>query len=86
MVAEIAMKSMAYEAVSPITAAVVLSSNGCCFDIGMTVLAALGRFEQTHEPYCGSTNSLSAGATAAVIGRTSGKKTNSNVLGVNTRS
>jgi ADP-ribosyl-[dinitrogen reductase] hydrolase len=38
-----------------------LSSNGRCFDIGMTVLVALRRFEQTHEPYCGSTDPLSAG-------------------------
>jgi ADP-ribosyl-[dinitrogen reductase] hydrolase len=38
-----------------------LSSNGRCFDIGTTVLAALRRFEQTHEPYCGSTDPMSAG-------------------------
>src|SRR5436309_15906657 len=31
-----------------------LSSNGRCFDIGNTVRAALRRFEQTGEPYCGS--------------------------------
>lgn len=38
-----------------------LSSNGRCFDIGMTVRAALRRFEQTHEPYCGATDPMSAG-------------------------
>ncbi|MGH8065589.1 MAG: ADP-ribosylglycohydrolase family protein [Candidatus Entotheonellia bacterium] len=38
-----------------------LSSNGRCFDIGNTVRAALQRFEQTHEPYCGSTDPMSAG-------------------------
>jgi ADP-ribosylglycohydrolase len=38
-----------------------LSSNGRCFDIGTTVLAALRRFEQTHEPCCGSTDPMSAG-------------------------
>jgi ADP-ribosyl-[dinitrogen reductase] hydrolase len=38
-----------------------LSSNGRCFDIGTTVRAALWRFEQTHEPYCGAPDPLSAG-------------------------
>jgi ADP-ribosyl-[dinitrogen reductase] hydrolase len=38
-----------------------LSSNGRCVDIGTTVLAALRRFEQTHGPYCGSMDPLSAG-------------------------
>jgi ADP-ribosylglycohydrolase len=38
-----------------------LSSNSRCFDIGTTVQAALRRFEQTHEPYCGSTDPMSAG-------------------------
>ena len=30
-----------------------LSSNGRCFDIGITTCAALHRFERTHEPYPG---------------------------------
>jgi ADP-ribosyl-[dinitrogen reductase] hydrolase len=38
-----------------------LSSRGRCFDIGNTVAAALRRFEQTGEPYCGSTDPNSAG-------------------------
>ncbi len=38
-----------------------LSSTGRCFDIGNTVRAALHRFEQTGEPYCGSTDPMSAG-------------------------
>jgi ADP-ribosylglycohydrolase len=38
-----------------------LSSNGRCFDIGMTVASALRRFEQTGEPFCGSTDPYSAG-------------------------
>jgi ADP-ribosyl-[dinitrogen reductase] hydrolase len=38
-----------------------LSSNGRCFDIGTTVRAALRRFEQPHEPYCGPTDPMSAG-------------------------
>jgi ADP-ribosylglycohydrolase len=38
-----------------------LSSTGQCFDIGNTVRAALMRFEQTGEPFCGSTNPRSAG-------------------------
>lgn len=38
-----------------------LSSTGECFDIGGTVKSALLRFEKTREPYCGSTDSYSAG-------------------------
>jgi ADP-ribosylglycohydrolase len=38
-----------------------LSSNGRCFDIGVTTSEALSRFEQTAEPYPGSTDPLSAG-------------------------
>ena len=38
-----------------------LSSTGRCFDIGNTVRTALLRFEQTGEPYCGSTHPRSAG-------------------------
>jgi ADP-ribosyl-[dinitrogen reductase] hydrolase len=38
-----------------------LSSRGHCFDIGMTVASALRRFEETGEPYCGSTAPHSAG-------------------------
>jgi len=38
-----------------------LSSTGDCFDIGGTVKSALLRFEKTREPYCGSTDSYSAG-------------------------
>ncbi len=38
-----------------------LSSTGSCFDIGNTVRDALERFEWTREPYCGSTDSWSAG-------------------------
>jgi ADP-ribosyl-[dinitrogen reductase] hydrolase len=38
-----------------------LSSNGRRFDIGTTVVEALRQFEQTHEPYCGSTDPMSAG-------------------------
>jgi ADP-ribosylglycohydrolase len=38
-----------------------LSSTGRCFDIGNTVRGALLRFERTHEPYCGSTDSMAAG-------------------------
>ena len=37
------------------------SSNGTCFDIGITVSQALRRFEETREPYCGSTDPYSAG-------------------------
>ena len=38
-----------------------LSSTGKCFDIGGTVRSALAKFEKTHEPYCGATDSNSAG-------------------------
>src|SRR5579862_8164738 len=38
-----------------------LSSNGCVFDIGNTVRAALGKFAETQAPYCGSTDPFSAG-------------------------
>jgi ADP-ribosyl-[dinitrogen reductase] hydrolase len=38
-----------------------LASNGVCFDIGITVRAALGRFERTHEAYPGLTSPYSAG-------------------------
>lgn len=37
------------------------SSTGRCFDIGNTVRAALHLFEQTRQPYCGSTNPNAAG-------------------------
>ena len=38
-----------------------LSSTGECFDIGGTTREALVRFERTGEPYCGPTDSRSAG-------------------------
>ncbi|MDP2948902.1 MAG: ADP-ribosylglycohydrolase family protein [Chloroflexota bacterium] len=38
-----------------------LSSTGRCFDIGSTVRTALLRFEKTRDPYCGSTDPMSAG-------------------------
>ena len=38
-----------------------LSSRETAFGIGMTVLQALQRFEQTHESYCGSTDPMMAG-------------------------
>lgn len=38
-----------------------LSSNGECFDIGMTVNSALNRFQQTGDPFAGSTDPHSAG-------------------------
>lgn len=38
-----------------------LSSNGRCFDIGITVSEALRRFEQTGEAYCGSEDPYKAG-------------------------
>lgn len=37
------------------------SSTGRCFDIGNTVRSALVRFEETGEPWCGSTHPQSAG-------------------------
>ena len=38
-----------------------LSSNGDCFDIGDTVRGSLKRFEETGDPYSGSTDTMSAG-------------------------
>jgi ADP-ribosylglycohydrolase len=38
-----------------------LSSTGRCFDIGNTTRAALRRFAETREPYCGSTDPWAAG-------------------------
>lgn len=38
-----------------------LSSTGHCFDIGMTVQAALRRFETTHDPFAGSDDPSTAG-------------------------
>ena len=38
-----------------------LSSNGRLIDIGIAVRTALGQFEATHEPYCGSTDPQTAG-------------------------
>ncbi len=38
-----------------------LSSTGVCFDIGNTVSGALARFERTGEPYCGSSDPMTAG-------------------------
>ena len=38
-----------------------LSSNGACFDIGRTVHSALQRFQQTGDPYSGSSDPGSAG-------------------------
>jgi ADP-ribosyl-[dinitrogen reductase] hydrolase len=38
-----------------------LSSNGRCFDIGITVREALARFERSGEPFSGSTDPYSAG-------------------------
>lgn len=37
------------------------SCTGSCFDIGMTTAAALARFEQTGDPYAGSSNPRDAG-------------------------
>lgn len=37
------------------------SSTGRCFDIGNTVSSALRRYQQTNEPYAGSTDPYSAG-------------------------
>ena len=37
------------------------SSTGVCFDIGNTVKAALAKFKQTGEAFCGSTDKYSAG-------------------------
>ena len=38
-----------------------LSSTSRCFDIGNTVREALHRFERAHQPYCGSTDPMTAG-------------------------
>lgn len=38
-----------------------MSSNGRCFDIGVTVSEAISQYLATGEPYAGSTNPLSAG-------------------------
>ncbi len=38
-----------------------LSSNGICFDVGITVASALRLFEKTKKPFCGSTDPYSAG-------------------------
>ncbi len=38
-----------------------LSSNGTCFDIGVTVRQALSQYEATGHPYSGSTDPFSAG-------------------------
>jgi ADP-ribosyl-[dinitrogen reductase] hydrolase len=38
-----------------------LSSNGRVFDIGNTVRGALAQFSRTHEPFCGSSDPMSAG-------------------------
>ena len=38
-----------------------LSSNGVCFDIGITVSDALSRYRDTGEPFAGSTDPYSAG-------------------------
>jgi ADP-ribosyl-[dinitrogen reductase] hydrolase len=38
-----------------------MSSTGTCFDIGNTVRSALARFEQSGQPFAGSTNPYSAG-------------------------
>lgn len=38
-----------------------MSSNGTCFDIGSTVSASLNRFEETGNPFAGSTHPRTAG-------------------------
>lgn len=38
-----------------------LSSNGTCFDIGITILSSLMRFKETRDPYCGPTDEYTAG-------------------------
>lgn len=38
-----------------------LSSNGICFDVGITVLSSLMRFNETREPFWGSTDEYTAG-------------------------
>ncbi|MEZ9234677.1 ADP-ribosylglycohydrolase family protein [Shewanella sp. 10N.286.52.A9] len=39
----------------------VFSVNGKCFDIGLTVVSALQRYEKTGEPFSGDTDPMSAG-------------------------
>jgi ADP-ribosylglycohydrolase len=38
-----------------------LSSNGVCFDIGVTTLSSLKWFKKTRDPYCGPTGKRTAG-------------------------
>lgn len=38
-----------------------LSSNGVCFDIGITTLSSLMWFKKTRDPYCGPTGTRTAG-------------------------
>jgi ADP-ribosyl-[dinitrogen reductase] hydrolase len=38
-----------------------LSSNGICFDVGITTLSSLMRFKETRDPYCGPTDEYTAG-------------------------
>ncbi|CAN5573233.1 ADP-ribosylglycohydrolase family protein [soil metagenome] len=38
-----------------------LSSNGRCFDVGLTVRTALLKFEKTNKPFCGDTDPRTAG-------------------------
>ncbi len=38
-----------------------LSSTGECFDIGMTVREALARYQETGQPFAGSTDPYTAG-------------------------
>ena len=38
-----------------------MGSNGTCFDIGVTIGAALARFESTHSPWCGVADANQAG-------------------------
>lgn len=38
-----------------------MSSTGTCFDIGITTRVALEKFQETREPYCGSTNADRSG-------------------------
>jgi ADP-ribosyl-[dinitrogen reductase] hydrolase len=38
-----------------------LSSNGICFDIGITTLSSLMKFKETREPYCSPIDEYTAG-------------------------
>ena len=38
-----------------------MSSTGACFDIGFTTQTALEKFQETHEPYCGSSDPTTSG-------------------------